>query len=285
GSLLLTGYNRISKDNGFWVVADFKKDELKRMCYGPYCYYIVRPGSVGNVEYPRWANFPRKARDVDVYLVGKMSTEEYPNWYVAKDAGPWRPLTNLRPEKSYDWIRSRLISWKTLDGVTSQGILYVPENFDSTKKYPLIFDYYEKRSDEFHEYLAPDFSRARINIPYFVSNGYLIFVPDIYYKQGHNGEGVYSAVVSAAKYLSKYSWVDSSRLGIQGHSFGGWETACLITHSNVFRAACEASGVVDEVSGYDELQEGVGDSRQEFYEMDKQGSPYGEGVTPWSRPD
>jgi dipeptidyl aminopeptidase/acylaminoacyl peptidase len=166
----------------------------------------------------------------------------------------------------------------------SQGILYRPENFDSTKKYPLIFDYYERRSDELHEFLLPDFCTARIDIPYFVSNGYLVFVPDIYYRQGHNGEGACNAVLSAARYLSQFPWVDSTRIGLQGHSFGGWETSYLITHATLFRAACEVAGVSDQVSGYDELQGNRGTSRQDLYEGNSQGASYGYGVTPWTAP-
>ena len=171
------------------------------------------------------------------------------------------------------------------DGNISQGILYKPENFDPHQKYPLIFDYYEKRSDELHEYIRPTWSGNRINIPYYVSNGYLVFVPDIYYKAGHNGEGVVNAVVSAAKYLSRLPYVDSTRLGLQGHSFGGWETNYLITHTqNIFAAACEASGVSDQISAYDQTDDDGG-PRQRFYETQSQGSPFGVNVTPWTRPE
>ncbi len=88
--------------------------------------------------------------------------------------------------------------------VCSQGNLYKPENFDSLKKYPLIFDCYEIKSNGLHEYLNPDYTYGRINIPYYVSNGYLVFAPDIYYQPGHNGQGVMNAVQSAADYLSQF---------------------------------------------------------------------------------
>ncbi len=60
-----------------------------------------------------------------------------------------------------------------------------------------------------------------MSVPWFVSNGYLVFVPDIYYKIGQPGVSAYNSIVSAAKYLSKFSWVDTRRLGLQGHSYGG----------------------------------------------------------------
>jgi dipeptidyl aminopeptidase/acylaminoacyl peptidase len=171
------------------------------------------------------------------------------------------------------------------DGQWSQGILYKPENFDSTKKYPVIFTYYEKRSDGLNEFLSPGFTEDRINIPWYVSNGYLIFVPDIYYSSGHNGQGVMNAVISAAKYLANFHWADSTKFGLQGHSFAGWETNYIITHSRLFAAACEAAGVSDQVSGYGQLFYSIGINRQILYEVQGQGSPYGVGVSPWTKPE
>ena len=75
-------------------------------------------------------------------------------------------------------------------------------------------------------------------------------MPDIKYKIGAVGQSVYDAVVSAAKYLMEFSWVDSKKMGIQGHSFGGYETDYLVTHSHIFSAACSASGFCDLISWY-----------------------------------
>ncbi len=102
-----------------------------------------------------------------------------------------------------------------LDGKTSDGVLYKPENFDANKKYPVIFYYYEKFSEGLHGFLQPDVCDGPINIPYFVSNGYLVFVPDIPKKIGYAGESAVNAVVSAAKYLSKFPWVDAKHMGLQ----------------------------------------------------------------------
>jgi dipeptidyl aminopeptidase/acylaminoacyl peptidase len=248
----------------------------------PFAYFVQRVGKTGNIESAS-GSFPRKATNVNRYLVTKQSAKEFPNLYVTDDFRTYRAITDIHPEKEYNWLTAELVNWQMSDGQPSQGILYKPENFDSTKKYPLIFTYYEKRSDELNRYIEPDFSFARINIPYYVSSGYLVFVPDIYYKPGHNGQGVLNAVISAARSLKSFSYVDSTRLGLQGHSFAGWETNFLITHSNLFAAACEASGVSDQVSAYGQLN--MGYDRQDFYEKYSQGSPYGQGVTPWTNPN
>jgi dipeptidyl aminopeptidase/acylaminoacyl peptidase len=147
-------------------------------------------------------------------------------------------------------MTTELIHWKTFDGSPSDGVLYKPENFDPQKKYPVIFDYYEQRSEELNLFVSPKAAEDRINVPWFVSNGYLVCAPDIHYKKGQPGQSAYNAVVSAAKYLSKMRWVDSTKMGIQGHSFGGYETNYIVTHTKLFAAACAASGMCDLVSFY-----------------------------------
>jgi dipeptidyl aminopeptidase/acylaminoacyl peptidase len=113
-----------------------------------------------------------------------------------------------------------------------------------------------------------------------VSNGYLVCIPNIYYTVGHTGQSVINSVVSAAQYLSAFPWVDAARMGLEGHSFGGYETNYLVTHSNLFAAAQESAGPADFVSGYGELAFG-GMSSAVWHETG-QGRL---GTTPWQRPD
>ncbi len=152
------------------------------------------------------------------------------------------------------------------DGRPNQGILYKPENFDPRKKYPIIFYYYEKLSDELHLFSNPASTEGPINIPWFVSRGYLVFTPDISYSLGEPGASALNSVVSAAKYLEKFPWLDASKMGLQGHSWGGYETNYIISHTNMFAAAASAAGPSDFVSGYGSLL-GSGESAQFFYEI------------------
>lgn len=283
-NILLSGYNRDTKENGFWFLNMSSNLGPQKHFMDSNTYWIERLGSsLGNAT--KAGRKPIKALEKDVYLITRMNARESPNLLVTTNFLSFKHISDVHPEKQFNWITATLINWKMTDGNLSQGILYKPENFDSTKKYPLIFDYYEKRSDELNAYINPYFSRDRINIPSYVSNGYLVFVPDIYYTRGYNGKSVLNSVLSAVKYLSFFPWVDTTKLGLQGHSFGGWETNYLITHSKLFAAACEASGVSDQVSAYGQLKFESNQTRQSFYETESQGSPYGIGVTPWIRPD
>jgi dipeptidyl aminopeptidase/acylaminoacyl peptidase len=214
-----------------------------------------------------------------------MSAEEFPNYFFTRDFVTYKKLSNVHPEEKYNWLTSELHHWKMLDGNIGTGILYKPQNFDSNKKYPVIFTYYEEKSDGLHMYINPGVSGYIINIPQYVSNGYLVFVPDIYFEKGHTGAGTVNSVVSAAKYLCEFSWVNEKKLGIMSQSFGGYQTNYLVTHSDIFAAACEGSGVSNLISSYGQLSDGyvkgIGSARQGGYEN---GQSY-IGATPWERPD
>jgi dienelactone hydrolase len=279
-TILLTGYCRKDKSGGYFPLRfdqsfTINKSSLKQFSVA----WRLPPGYVGV------GGQIIKAKDAAVYLVISESAASSRNVYLTTDFKNYKEISDIHPEKKYHWITSELITWRTFNGIISQGILYKPENFDSSKKYPVIFDYYEKRSDELHKFIIPRFSANRINIPAFVDLGYLVFVPDIHCRPGKNGEGSYNAIESAARYLSKFSFIDSNRLGLQGHSYGGWQTNYMITHSRTFAAACEAAGTCNHVSGYGQLSRRTGSARSLFYETGSQGSPYGSGITPWTRPD
>lgn len=221
---------------------------------------------------------PVKARDTDLYFVTRMTAETSPNIYMTSNFRSYQSMTDLYPERAYNWMQSELITWKTLDGQTDQGILYKPENFDPLKKYPLLVFYYERLSDGLHHFLLPAVSTGQLNIPMYVSNGYLVFVPDIHYTIGWPGRSAYNAVISGVNYLCRRKYVDRARMGLQGHSFGGFETNYIITHTHLFAAAMSASGMSDFISAYGSII-GDGTSRQRQYEMHRDRI----GVTLWQK--
>ena len=281
--ILLDGFSPKTKANGFWKLKSDLSSLPVKGVMDNHSYYIGRVGSIDNVEYGS-AGSPIKAAYIERYLVWRMSAAESPNLFITNDFKTLQPISAFYPERAYNWLKAELVSWPMNDGRISQGVLYKPENFDSTKKYPLLFDYYVKRSDELNAYFPPVFSQTRISIPFYVSSGYLVFTPDIYYTFGHNGESVLNSVVSAAHYLAKLPFVDSTRMGLQGHSFGGWETNYLVTHSNLFAAACAAAGLGDQVSAFGQTNPLYGLFNQRFYEVTSEGAPYGVGNTPWTNP-
>lgn len=199
--------------------------------------------------------------------------------YEIKEANQLSDIN--QQQKEYNWFTVELHKWKMFDGKMSEGLLYKPENFDSTKKYPVIFYFYERDSDTKYGYRSPAPSASTVNIPYFTSNGYLVFDPNIYYKNGEPGESAYNSVVSAARYLSKMKFVDSTKMAIQGQSWGGYQVAYLVTRTKLFAAAGAGAPVSNMFSAYGGIRWGTGISRQFQYEK----SQTRLGFTPWQRPD
>ncbi|MDQ0107497.1 dipeptidyl aminopeptidase/acylaminoacyl peptidase [Chitinophaga terrae (ex Kim and Jung 2007)] len=253
--LILSAFNTITKDNGFFSIKLESQTAPRKLTMGPYIYYYRF------YPYPSFsvnASLLLKARDRDVYILRRMSSEEYPNIYVTSNFVNLHQLSFLHPEKSYNWLSSELVHWTTFDGTKAEGILYKPKDFDPTKKYPIIFYFYEKDSNGLNNYHFPRWFDGQLNIPYMVSNGYIVFDPNIYYKIGDPGNSAYNSVVSAAKFISSYPWADSAKMGIQGHSFGGYEVNYIIAKSKIFKAAMSAAGVSDLVSFYGSIRTGWG---------------------------
>jgi dipeptidyl aminopeptidase/acylaminoacyl peptidase len=219
---------------------------------------------------------PKKAKHANVYLVNRTSEAEFPNLFLTQDFAHFRALTHYAPQKDHNWYSTELVRWNVAEGKESEGILFKPENFDPDKKYPLIILVYQVFSSDLHSFIDPQPTGATINIPEFVSNGYLVFAPNISYTVGHPGRCALDAVVSAVHRLEQFPFVDSNRLGLQGHSFGAFEVNYIVTRTGVFAAAASAAGVSDLVSYY-----GTALSGQD-YEERGQGRV---GATLWGSPE
>jgi len=278
--LLLTAFNTINKDNGFYSVSLAPGNTLEKLGMGPSAMYITSQQVERLVELGSNLLKPIKARDTNSWIVKRQSTVEAPNLFLTHDFIYYAAITNLQPQKAYNWMTAKLINWKLPDGRLNQGVLYKPENFDPHKKYPLIIKCYEQYSQVLHIYFYPTTTGYSINIPWFVSKGYLVFIPDICYTVGHPGQSAYNAIISAVKTLSKMPYVDAKKIGINGHSFGGYETNYMVTHTNIFAAAAEGAGVSDWMSAYGSLRPGIEDN-QVLFEM----LQYRVGSDPWNGKD
>lgn len=259
-TLLIIAYNRSTKDNGFYKITLRKRADPEILTMGAYIYYMP------NIGIDVHGMNPIKARNTEKYIVERMSAEESPNYFFTSDFKTYTPLSNIHPENKYKWYTTELHSWKKSDGIMIQGLLFKPENFNPQRTYPVILQYYEILSDGLNAFLQPKGSDGDLDIPWFVSHDYLVFEPDIHFKIGLPGQSALESVLSAANYLSKMPFVDRTKMGIQGFSFGGLITNYIITHSKLFAAACSAAGVSDFVSFYGALTNS-GSSNQTRFEI------------------
>ena len=221
-----------------------------------------------------------KAKDADTLVFTRQDVTECPDLWLTntKFERPTK-VTEANPQqKEYNWLKSELVTWTSADGTPLQGILYKPEDFDYGKKYPMISYFYERNSETLHNYLSPAPSASTINIPLFVSQGYLVFVPDIPYKTGAPGQSALSAIVPGVSAIVSRGYVDPKRLGIQGQSWGGYQVAYLVTATNMFAAAEAGAPVSDMFSAYGGVRYGTGVLRQMQYEHGQSRI----GGTPWN---
>ena len=269
--LILNAVNIQNKQNGFFQKKMNKNSDPDLLTMGNYIYQLIN-----NPYVYKGGAFPIRAKKASTCIVTRMSANESPNYFLTNDFKQFKQLSYVCPEKKFNWFNTELHTWRRSDGTIGQGVLYKPENFDSSRKYPVIFHYYEKMSFSLNEYLTPQnlVSGCNIDIPTYVSNGYIVFTPDIDYVIGDPMQGTLDAVVSAANYVSQLPFIASKKMGIGGCSFGGLQTNYLITHSNLFAAAYSASSLSDLVSAYDDVPMRYGSSQNYFEEgQGRMGAP------------
>lgn len=212
--------------------------------------------------------FAAKAKNADRWAITRQDFVECPDYWLTNSdmANPVKVSDANPQQKDYNWGTAELVSYRSNDGVELKGILIKPEDFDYSKKYPLIAYFYERDSDTLHQYRSPAPSASTVNLPMYASNGYLIFIPDIPYKEGYPGESAVSAITAGVNSIVARGYVDPKRLGIQGQSWGGYQVTYLVTETNMFAAACAGAPVSNMVSAYGGIRWGSGLVRQMQYE-------------------
>ena len=263
--LVLTAFNHITKENGWYTSSARRNRDPKRLVLGPYRYNAVH-----------------KADDKDTYIYTKENYTLSPDLYVSTDFTAEIKLSAINPQQqTYNWGTAELMKWTTPQGHAAEGILYKPEDFDPTKKYPVIAYFYERLSDGLYTYIPPTPTPSRLNISFFVSNGYIVLAPDIRYEIGHPGRSAEEYVNSGMEALKQHPWVDSTKLGLQGQSWGGYQVAHLITRTNMYAAAWAGAPVVNMTSAYGGIRWASGMNRQFQYERTQSRI----GATLWESPE
>ena len=211
------------------------------------------------------------ARDAQVYTWQRANFSTSPNIWECKGTNFAKAtqLTDANPQmKDYRWGTAQLERWYAYDGNESEGVLYVPEDLDPNKKYPMLCVFYETGSEDLYHHNTMEPSWSWVNYPFYVSRGYVIFVPDIHYTSGRPGEDAYNYVCSGAEEMCRrYPWIDKDRIGIDGQSWGGYQTAYLVTRTNMFACAGSGAPVANMTSAYGGIRWESGSSRQPQYEQ------------------
>jgi dipeptidyl aminopeptidase/acylaminoacyl peptidase len=209
---------------------------------------------------------PMKAADADVYAVTRQDYNESADVWVGERLDALTKVTDANPQQAqYAWPTAELYAWTSDDGTPLQGLLYKPANYDASKKYPMVIYYYESLSDNLHQYNAPA-GRNVINPTVYASNGYVVFFPDIAYTTGYPGQSALKSIVPAVHKLADQGIIDIKRVGIAGQSWGGYQSAYIITQTPLFAAAFLGAPVANMTSAYGGIRWESGNSRAQQYE-------------------
>lgn len=262
--LYLTAFNEMSKESGI-AEGSMNGSAPKSILMTAHRYYGLT-----------------KAEDSDEILVQRSTYKESPDLYLGDlKFKNLRKASNLNPQQAnVKWGSVELVSYLANDGTPLQGLLFKPEYFDPNKKYPMMVYFYERNSDGLHNYRSPAPSASTINIPFFVSNDYLVFVPDIKYDLGLPGPSAYNCIIPGVQSIVAKGYVDAENMAIQGQSWGGYQVAYLITQTNMFKAAGAGAPVVNMTSAYGGIRWGTGMSRMFQYEQTQSRI----GGTLWEKP-
>ncbi len=209
----------------------------------------------------------RKAEEADVLMFNRSSFEEFPDLWVSDlSLGNMRKMSDANPQMAeYWWGTSELIHWRSTDGKAIDGILYKPENFDPAMQYPMMVYFYEKMSDGLHSFRNPT-PGSSVSVSFYVSRGYVVFIPDVHYRVGYPGESALDCIVPGILSILEEGFVDPARIGVQGHSWGGYQIAHMITQTDIFAAAEAGAPVSNMTSAYGGIRWASGMNRAMQYE-------------------
>ena len=159
-----------------------------------------------------------------------------------------RQVSKTNPfQKDYAWGKSELVNYRTVTGLDLQGVLLYPANYDASKKYPMIVNPYELLSQTLHQFFVPT-ERSYYDPAVWTANGYFVLKPDIVFRGRDPGISVLEALEPAVRSVTSRGLADSTKVGLVGHSWGGYEATFVPTRTNMFAAAVAGAPITNFLS-------------------------------------
>jgi dienelactone hydrolase len=247
--LMLSAYGEWTKKSGYYTLAPGGKPTP----------LIYDDEDIGQAS---------KAEKADKVIFTKQTFTESPDYWLSNTsfASPAK-VTDANPFiNEYAWGKRVLVDFKNSKGQKLQGTLTLPANYQPGKKYPMLVYFYEILSNTHHNFPMPQFD-DRPHFAEYASDGYLVLEPDIVYETGKPGSSALDCVTAAAKKVIEMGYADPKHIGIQGHSWGGYETSYILTRTNMFAAVVTGAPPTNLVSFYDETYPGSGTLQQGIVEV------------------
>jgi dipeptidyl aminopeptidase/acylaminoacyl peptidase len=260
---LLSAYGEWTKKSGYWRLAPNAKPTP----------LIWDDKSIGQVE---------KAKSADRLIFTQQTFSEFPDYWVASTAfASPRRVTEANPQlKDFAWPAGKvLIDYTNSKGQRLQGTLTLPAGYEPGKQYPMLVYFYEIMSNTHHRFSIPVYD-DRPHISTYASDGYLVFQPDVVYQIGRPGTSAVDCVTSGVKRVIELGYADPAHIGLQGHSWGGYQSSYILTQTDMFAAVVTGAPPTNLVSFYNELYKQTGTVQQGIMEVGQ--VRMGRDSTPWT---
>ena len=275
------GGGRGGRGGGAFAVAQNDDDEgidlskpLLLSAYGEWTkksgYYNVSPGGKPTplIYEDAQISQAQKAEKADRVIFTRQTFSQFPDyWATTTSFSSPTKVTDANPFiDEYRWGKRVLVDFKNSKGQHLQGTLTLPANYEQGKQYPMLVYFYEKLSNTHHQFPTPIYD-DRPHFAEYASDGYLVFEPDIVYEIGKPGSSALDCVTSGVKKVIELGYADPKHIGIQGHSWGGYETSYILTQTDMFAAVVTGAPPTDLISFYDETYPGTGTLQQGIVEV------------------
>ncbi len=248
-ALLLSAYHNREKNDGFYAAT------------------VGRSGVTSRIDELHRFRFVAKAKHADAVMYTRQNFSEFPDLWVSDTAFRQpRKVTEANPQMAdFAWGSPELVEWNSLDGLPLQGVLIKPANYHPGTRYPVIVYFYERMSDRLYEFNEPVVNH-RPSFAVYTSNGYAVFLPDVVFDIGRPGYSATKCIVPGVQKLVDMGIADPKAIGLHGHSWSGYETAFMVTETNIFAAAIAGAPVSNMTSAYGGIRWESGLARQFQYE-------------------
>jgi dipeptidyl aminopeptidase/acylaminoacyl peptidase len=250
GQLLLDAYHDLEKHDALYAIGAAGGELRKLYGTGEHSLDVVA-----------------KAEKTDRILFTRERYDEFPDLWTSNTGfeGPKR-LTDANPQiADFAWGSAELVEWSSADGIPLQGMLIKPGNYEQGKRYPVLVYYYRFFSQRLNLFNEPVVNH-RPSFPLYASNGYAVFLPDIRFEVGRPGFSATKCLVPGVQKLVDMGIADPDAIGLHGHSWSGYQTAFVITQTNIFAAAVAGAPVSNMTSAYSGIRWETGLARQFQYE-------------------
>jgi dipeptidyl aminopeptidase/acylaminoacyl peptidase len=242
----------------------------KKKNFGFYSCELGKGKVVRLLEENKKFRFLAKAKNADVLMYTRESFKEFPDlWVTDLTFSAPKKISLVNPQiDEFAWGIPELVEWNSIDGVPLQGVLIKPANYEKGKRYPVIVYFYHFFSQRMYE-----FNQMRVNhrpnFPFYSSNGYAVFLPDVWFDVGRPGYSATKCLVPGVQKLIDMGVADPKGIGLHGHSWSGYQTAFVITQTNIFSAAVAGAPVSNMTSAYSGIRWESGLARQMQYEQEQ----------------